>query len=204
MPELKLRYFDFHGGRGEPARLAFAMGGVAFDDERIPVADWPSRKASTPLGAIPVLEVDGEAITQSSAILRYAGRLTGMYPDDAIEALRCDEIIDAIEDMTMQLVATFGIEDDDEMRARRSDLVETVLTPHLRWLDAKLAASGEFLLGAAPSVADLKAFVVVRTLRSGQLDHVPTDLVASVAPRVEDWAARFEKLPVVTAYYDGF
>jgi hypothetical protein len=27
MPKLKLTYFDFHGGRGEPARLALSMFG---------------------------------------------------------------------------------------------------------------------------------------------------------------------------------
>ena len=28
MPKLKLTYFDFHGGRGEPARLALSIGGI--------------------------------------------------------------------------------------------------------------------------------------------------------------------------------
>jgi prostaglandin-H2 D-isomerase / glutathione transferase len=27
MAKLKLTYFDFHGGRGEPARIALSMGG---------------------------------------------------------------------------------------------------------------------------------------------------------------------------------
>ena len=31
MLELKLRYFDFNGGRGEVARLAMAIGGVPFE-----------------------------------------------------------------------------------------------------------------------------------------------------------------------------
>ena len=34
MPQLKLTYFDFHGGRAEPARLAMAIGGIAFEDHR--------------------------------------------------------------------------------------------------------------------------------------------------------------------------
>ena len=29
MAKLKLTYFDFHGGRGEPARLALSIGGIA-------------------------------------------------------------------------------------------------------------------------------------------------------------------------------
>ena len=34
MAKLKLTYFDFHGGRGEPARLALSIGGIAFEDDR--------------------------------------------------------------------------------------------------------------------------------------------------------------------------
>lgn len=35
MPKIVLTYFDFDGGRGEPARLALRIGGVEFEDRRI-------------------------------------------------------------------------------------------------------------------------------------------------------------------------
>jgi hypothetical protein len=44
MPKLKLTYFDFHGGRGEPARLALSIGGIPFEDDRVAPSDWPSRR----------------------------------------------------------------------------------------------------------------------------------------------------------------
>src|SRR6266850_1773471 len=59
MPKLKLTYFDFHGGRGEPARLALSIAGIPFEDDRVSGADWPRRKPSTPFGSVPVLEADG-------------------------------------------------------------------------------------------------------------------------------------------------
>ena len=71
MPKLKLTYFDFHGGRGEPARLALSMGGIPFEDDRVPPSDWQRRKPDTPFGALPVLEVDGQTLAQSNAINRY-------------------------------------------------------------------------------------------------------------------------------------
>ena len=37
----KLSYFDFHGGRGETARIAFHIGGIDYVDDRIPFASWP-------------------------------------------------------------------------------------------------------------------------------------------------------------------
>ena len=36
MATLKLTYFDFHGGRGEPARIAHSIGGIPFEDHRVP------------------------------------------------------------------------------------------------------------------------------------------------------------------------
>ena len=35
MAKLKLTFFDFHGGRGEPARLALSIGGIPFEDDRV-------------------------------------------------------------------------------------------------------------------------------------------------------------------------
>jgi len=35
MANVKVTYFDFAGSRGEEVRLALAIAGVAFDDERI-------------------------------------------------------------------------------------------------------------------------------------------------------------------------
>jgi len=42
MPKLKLTYFDFHGGRGEPARLALSIAGI-------PMRGWS--RARSRLGA---------------------------------------------------------------------------------------------------------------------------------------------------------
>src|SRR5438552_10509416 len=46
MAKLKLTYFDFDGGRGEPARLALHIGGIAFEDHRISGKDWPGFRRS--------------------------------------------------------------------------------------------------------------------------------------------------------------
>ena len=55
--------------------------------------------------------------------------------------------------------------------------------------------------GDALTVADLKTFVTVRALRSGSLDHVPTDLVGNVAPNLAAHQERIGQEPVVEAYY---
>jgi hypothetical protein len=85
----KLTYFDFHGGRGEVARLAFAIGEMEFEDDRVSFAEWESRREHTPFGALPILEVDGRTVAQSNAINRYVGKLVGLYPSGPERWIMC-------------------------------------------------------------------------------------------------------------------
>jgi glutathione S-transferase len=123
MAKLKLTYFDFHGGRGEPARLALSIAGIAFEDDRVPPADWERRKADTPFGALPVLEVDGQTVAQSNAINRYVGKLADLYPSDPWQAALCDEAMEAVEDITTKIGATFFLP-EEQKKAQRKALVE--------------------------------------------------------------------------------
>ena len=203
MPKLKLSYFDFNGGRGEVARLAMSLGGVAFEDHRIPVADWPSVRDETPFRAVPVLEVDGEVITQSNAINRYVGKLARLYPDDDLEAVRCDEVMDAVEDVITRVVATFDIEDAAELKAARDALVEGPISLYLvRLQDILRARGGQYFADDRLTVADLKVYVWIRSLRAGILDHVPADLTDRLAPDLVEHCERVVKHPGVVTYYD--
>ena len=71
MDTLKLTYFDFPGGRAEPARLAMHIGGVPFEDYRFAPSDFSEVRKTTPLNQVPTLHVDELQITQSDAITRY-------------------------------------------------------------------------------------------------------------------------------------
>ena len=204
MYELKLDYFDFHGGRGEVARLILAIGDIPFEDNRIPLADWPSVRDEAPLKAIPVLHVDGEAITQSNSINRFVGRLANLYPEDPLQALRCDEIMSAIEDVLPKVVATFGIEDDEEKKAAREKLAERVIKPYLGYLAKLLQRNGgEYFVDNRLTIADLKVFVWTRGLRRGVLDYIPVDIVESVDPKLAKHCDRIAAQPAIVAWYDA-
>ncbi len=201
MARLKLTYFDFHGGRGEPARLALAIGGIEFEDDRIPLPEWPRRKAGTPFGAVPVLDVDGQIVTQSNGINRYVGRLTDLYPADPWQAALCDEAMDAVEDITHKVVATFDLP-EAEKKAKRQELVEGPLRLYLTRLEERLDAQGGlYFAGKRLSVADLKVFVWIAHLKSGKLDHIPTDLPDRVAPKLVEHYERVKAVPEIRAYY---
>ncbi len=114
MAKLKLSYFDFHGGRGKPARIALSMGGIPFEDDRVKGDEWERRKPDTPFGALPLLEKDGEILAQSNAINRYVGRLTNLYPSDPWQAALCDETMEAVEDITNKIAATMFLSDEQK------------------------------------------------------------------------------------------
>ncbi len=201
MARLKLTYFDFHGGRGEPARLALAIGGIPFEDDRVPFVDWERRKAETPFGGLPVLEVDGEIVAQSNGINRYVGKLADLYPADPWQAALCDEVMDAVEEIGTKIVATFDLPEEQKKAARRA-LAEGPLTFYLTRLQQRLEAhGGRYFAGDRLSVADLKVFVWIQHLASGKLDHVPRDIADRVAPKLVEHAGHIRTHPGVAGYY---
>lgn len=203
MAKLKLTYFDFDGGRGEPARLALRIAGVPFEDHRIAGPEWPKHRDTMPFRAMPVLEVDGKVVTQSNTINRYVGRLTGLYPKDDWQAVVADEIMDATEDISSRIGATIQLDDAGKKKAREA-LVADALPRHLETLAARLqAAGGEYFAEKRLTIADLKVFMLVRWLRAGVLDHIPKDLVDRVAPALVKHCERVSAHPKIAEYYQA-
>ena len=201
MDKLKLTYFDFSGGRAEPARLALHLGGIPFEDHRFAFGDFAEVRKTTPLDQVPTLHVNDVQVTQSDAITRYAGKLAGLYPEDALQALFCDEVMGALEDINTKIVATFGMT-GDALKHARETLAADVLPRYLRWLQNQLEAhGGEFFADHRLTIADLKVFVMLRWFSSGKLDHIPADLVEAVAPKLAAFVDRIAGTPAIAEYY---
>lgn len=202
MAKIKLNYFDFDGGRGEPARLALHIGGIAFEDHRIAGKDWPALRNEAPFLALPTLEVDGQVVSQSNAINRYVGKLTGLYPEDDWQALLCDEMMDAVEDIGTRIDQTIDLPADAKKKARE-ELQAGALTHYLERFQKKLsAAGGQYFAGRQLTVADLKVAMLIRWLRSGVLDYIPKQLVDTVAPQLVEHFGRVTGHPKVVEYYE--
>lgn len=204
MPKsIRLQYFDFHGGRGETARIALSIGNVPFTDERVKGADWPALKPSTPFGELPVLEVDGERISQSNAINRYVGQLTGLYPDDPWQAAQCDEVCCATEALNDALGPSFSLKGDEQKRERER-LLAGPIPRCLKGLENLLVRRGEWFAAGRLTIADLKVVEITGMLSSGRLDHIAADIVERTAPALAAHRARVLAHPGVRAYYARF
>ena len=199
MPNVKLIYFDFDGGRGEDCRLALTIAGVDFVDERISFGQWSAVKPNTPFGSVPVLEIEGKGkLGQSNAILSFIGRGHDLHPKDSWEAAQHEAIMAAAEELRTEVGATLRLKDADEKRRIREELAEGLMQ---RW-----GANIEALLGEGPfvsgrlNVVDLKLFVLLKWFISGGVDHISKDVFQAFPKLVRVYTA-VETHPAVAAYY---
>jgi prostaglandin-H2 D-isomerase / glutathione transferase len=199
MTKLKLTYFDSPTSRGEECRLALFAAGVDFEDNRIPRADWPALKSTTPFGTVPVLETAGKPpISQTNTILAYVGRRYGLLPSDEWEALRLESLLGTVEDLRAAIGSTFGINDPEELKRRRAAIAEG---PIRSWgTNVERQIKGVFAGGAELSVADIKLYMIATWLKKGVLDHVPTDVLAPF-PKLEALRAAVTAHPKIVAWY---
>lgn len=201
MTTYKLTYFDFDGGRGEAIRIALHSTGIAFEDHRLSFPQFMEQRSGFRFNALPVFEIDGVAVTQSNAICRYVGKLADLYPADDLQALYCDEVMGALEDLGQRLGPTFGMQ-GEELRLAREKLAEGWIPVFLRGLEQLLErGGGTWFADKRLTMADLKAFVDIRWLTSGALDHIPAGLVQQHAPGLVRHQERVGKDARVAAYY---
>lgn len=201
MSQYKLTYFDFDGGRAEPIRIALHAAGIQFEDERWSFPEFGEKRESVRFNAVPCLEIDGKTITQSNAISRYIGKMAGLYPEDALQALYCDEVLGALEDLNHYVVQTFGLK-DDAMKQAREKLLSGRLPVFIKGLGELLArGGGRYFAGQSLSIADLKAVQQIKVIRAGKLEHIPADLIDKLAPALSEHQQQIEKEPQVVAYY---
>ena len=182
---LRLRYMEFPG-RAQAIRDTLRIGRIAFADEHLTLDQFRDCRAAGefPFGGIPVLIIetgDGtHCVAQSNAILRFAGRLTGLYPvDDPLQALKVDEALGVCEDISALLQPSLHEEDTERKMAMRKVLAEETLPFWMGCLERSLVANGStgFVVGHNLTVADLKLYWIIDWLTMGILDGIPTNLI---------------------------
>nr|XP_022338767.1 glutathione S-transferase-like [Crassostrea virginica] len=126
MPKFVFHYFDARG-RGEPARLLFAVAGIPFQDRRVSQEEWPNLKPKIPGGTLPYLEVDGAGFTQSLVIFRHLARLFGLDGDTVLDKAHVEEITEYLVEIKIKFFEGLGFPpDNDEEKLKK--LKEEFLT----------------------------------------------------------------------------
>lgn len=200
-PTLKLWYFDFPG-KAEITRLILNYGGVKFEDVAFTPDKWEGIKPTTPFGQVPVLEVDGKQLAQSTAIERYAAKLAGIVPSDELEAAKADEALAFAQELLDSVYGTYSIKDEEAKIKARQELCAGPLKDKCRVLVRLLESSGgEYLCGSKPTYADFVLFKALSLLVGGTVDGVPSDTILSPFPALKVHHSRVANLPAVAKMY---
>lgn len=149
-----------------------------------------------PFGALPIMEVDGQILSQTQALATFAGKLSNLYPEDPWLAAKVDEAINGCTDVTGTVGATMRIEDEDEKLEARAKLMEPEgrLTLHLGGINKLLEANGSngATVGDALTVADLAIWRLVGWLDGGTLDGIPPGWATTTFPAIAALIAKVD------------
>lgn len=202
----RLVYFGIPG-RAEAIRLALAIGGVEFEDKRVPFPAWGKLKPNTPWGTVPVLELaDGSKLAQARSILRFVGKYTGLYPADPLAAQRVDELMDALEDLGVVITSVGqGLPKEEQEAARLAAVSEGgAVYAFMAKIEAFIGANGAggHAVGAEMNIASILTFTSLGRLVGGVYYGVPPS-VCDPFPKIQAVRKTVGGDPAVVAWYDA-
>ncbi|MEJ6563439.1 MAG: glutathione S-transferase family protein [Euryarchaeota archaeon] len=202
----ELIYFD-SPGYAEPIRFCLEISQVPWKNTTV---DWDGYLAlknndELPWGFLPILKTPQGTLAESNALVRYAAAVAGLEPEDLFVRGKVDELIELMNGWRADFTPTFYIDDLDEKIAARKALFAEDGKVHLGLLDLEkiyTSSATGWLAGTEDmTLADVKAFMNVFMMFSGQFDGIDATMLQSYPGLLEfhDFVANDER---VKAYYD--
>jgi glutathione S-transferase len=193
----EVTYFNVDA-RGAPIRAALLYSDVAFTDTRVQGwEEWLALKPQAPFGALPIMKVDEVTYSQSLALARWAGKLSGLYPQDGLKALAVDEIMDVCQEILS------GAPSDPDAAIKEAKRKEYAAGPMKNLFDrlAPRVSAPNFVAGPEFTIADLVIyFFLFQMLRGGQFDYIPADYT-DAWPSLKALEERIKAHPAVEKYF---
>ena len=189
----KLHYFKGRG-RAETTRWMLAVNRIPFENIAIETPEaLAALRASgkLPFDQMPLLELDGLKLSQSSAMIRYLARRGDLYGHDDTEALWCDMIAGAVADFAETAIqAAFQPSTEIATTSMRTRFAK--FGP---CFEARLVSNGgDFCVGNRLSFAD----VVLAEALTSYMEWLPNLL--SETPHLKDLQSRVLNQDGIASY----
>ena len=183
---LKIIYVDTPFWRAEVPRLSLFYGSIDYEDIRISREDFLSAKKNgftqsghyLPFRQIPVLIINNYSLTQTGAMSRYCGKLSGLYPkNDDLLAAKIDQIIDICTDMTV-LFSNYrkNMETNIDYN-KRKEFFDNILMNKMKLLENMLLNDNYFKDLNSLSIAEIAIWRIFGWFSSGLIEGFPTNFV---------------------------
>lgn len=196
-----LHYFD-GAGRAEVIRICLFTAGIGFEDKRFAYSEWKAFKATTPLGSVPVLEIDGFPYVQSTALARYAGTLAGWYPnshENPLAALLVDQVMESLNELMVKAPKS---DDPTELYKLRSAFQANEMTQYASYLESLIQRNGGVGFTSTPNIADLMLSLTVKSIAGGNWNHIEANFFEAY-PGIMATVKYMDENEQVKAYYDA-
>ncbi|KAF9997225.1 Glutathione S-transferase S1 [Modicella reniformis] len=202
----EVKYFDFHG-LGAVARTILAAANAKFTNS-FPT-DFPSEKALTPFGLIPLLKetsADGKItiqIAESDAIERYLGKKFGFLGQNAFEETLINTFISNSAGMASQVfIRYFSLKDEAQKAEAKAKLIEGPLKDWAKHHEQHLSANGSngHYVGDKTSLADFKVAFLISIVQGIAGDEVISE---SKTPAIMKVKATVDAIPGVAKWQES-
>ena len=149
----RLTYFRGRG-RAETTRWMLAAAEIPFECVALRDGDeLRALRATNKLmfNQLPLLEIGGENLTQSIALVQYVARAGGLYGDTIADAARCDMVHGVCKDLAGPPMARCFQEDQAAALAK----MDTTLKKFGPYLERLVDDESGFIVGSRLSMADV-------------------------------------------------
>ena len=173
---IKLVYFNFPFWRVDICKLALSIGAIKYENKEITKKFFILNKETEqfPFGQVPILVVNNKTIAQTSAMIRYCGKISGFYPDDIYECALIDQTIDFANDVTNFLIPSIREKNLITKKKKREELNKVILPRWLKYLERFYIRnrSSKYFLTKKFTVSDIIIWRLLLWLTSGKLENI--------------------------------
>ena len=172
---IKLIYFNFPFWRVDICRLSLEIANIKYKNFVVSKKYFLKNKTQEfPFGQLPILIVNNTKIAQTSAMIRYCGKLADLYPNDPMECALVDQVIDFANDLTYLIAPSIREKNRIKKWTKRKKLNDIILPEWISYLERFFITNNvnNYFVTEKFSVSDLIVWRILLWLTSGKLENI--------------------------------